>query len=86
MEHARERGCTSFDFGRSKVGSGPFAFKKNWGFEPTPLVYEYRLADGHAMPDLNPLNPKYKMMTEVWSRLPLPVANFFGPFIARGLA
>lgn len=86
MLHAAGRGCTSFDFGRSKVGTGAFDFKKNWGFEPTPLVYEYRLADGHAMPDLNPLNPKYKMMTEVWSRLPLPVANFFGPFIARGLA
>lgn len=86
MLHAVERGCTSFDFGRSKVGTGAFDFKKNWGFEPTPLVYEYRLADGHAMPDLNPLNPKYRLMTEVWSRLPLPVANFFGPFIARGLA
>lgn len=86
MLHAANRGCTSFDFGRSKVGTGAFDFKKNWGFEPTPLVYEYRLADGHAMPDLNPLNPKYRMMTEVWSRLPLPLANFFGPFIARGLA
>jgi len=38
------------------------------------------------MPDLNPLNPKYKLMTEVWSRLPLPVANTLGPLIARGLA
>ncbi|MCH8684321.1 FemAB family XrtA/PEP-CTERM system-associated protein [Pedomonas mirosovicensis] len=86
MLHAVERGCDRFDFGRSKVGTGAFSFKKNWGFEPTPLVYEYRLADGHAMPDLNPLNPKYKLMTEVWSRLPLPVANTLGPLIARGLA
>lgn len=86
MRHAANRGCTSFDFGRSKVGTGAFDFKKNWGFEPTPLIYEYRLADGHAMPDLNPLNPKYRLMAEVWSRLPLPVANFFGPLIARGLA
>ena len=86
MLHAVERGCDRFDFGRSKVGTGAFSFKKNWGFEPTPLVYEYRLADGHTMPDLNPLNPKYKLMTEVWSRLPLPVANTLGPLIARGLA
>ncbi|HAV79618.1 MAG TPA: FemAB, partial [Erythrobacter sp.] len=31
MTHARRRGCTRFDFGRSKTGSGPYAFKKNWG-------------------------------------------------------
>ena len=28
MRHARARGCTRFDFGRSKVGTGPFAYRK----------------------------------------------------------
>lgn len=86
MEHAVARGCTRFDFGRSKVGTGAFSFKKNWGFEPQPLVYEYKLAPGQAMPDLNPLNPKYRLMTAAWQRLPLMVANAIGPLIARGLA
>jgi FemAB-related protein (PEP-CTERM system-associated) len=85
MEHAAARGCTRFDFGRSKTGSGAFSFKRNWGFEPEPLVYEYRLAPGVAMPDTNPNNPKYKLMTEVWSRLPLPLANRIGPLVARSL-
>ena len=85
MEHARAKGCTSFDFGRSKVGTGPYAFKKNWGFEPTPLAYEFRLAPGRAMPDVNPLNPKYKLMVETWSRLPLWLANRAGPLLSRGL-
>lgn len=85
MEHARGRGCTSFDFGRSKTGTGAFAFKKNWGFEPTPLAYEFRLAPGEAMPDVNPLNPKYRLMVETWSRLPLWLANRVGPFVSRGL-
>lgn len=85
MEHARERGCTSFDFGRSKAGTGAFAFKKNWGFEPTPLAYEFRLAPGETMPDVNPLNPKYKLMVETWSRLPLWLANRIGPLVSRGL-
>ena len=85
MEHARRRGCTSFDFGRSKVGTGAFSFKKNWGFEPTPLAYEFRLAPGQAMPDVNPLNPKYKLMVETWSRLPLWLANRAGPLLSRGL-
>jgi FemAB-related protein (PEP-CTERM system-associated) len=86
MEHARERGCTMFDFGRSKPGTGAFSFKKNWGFEPTPLVYEYRLAPGREMPNINPLNPKYRLMTRTWSRLPLWLANRAGPLLSRGLA
>lgn len=85
MEHARTRGCTSFDFGRSKVGTGAYAFKKNWGFEPEPLAYEFRLAEGQAMPDVNPLNPKYKLMIETWSRMPLWMANRLGPMLSRGL-
>jgi FemAB-related protein (PEP-CTERM system-associated) len=85
MDHAVAQGCTSFDFGRSKVGSGAFAFKKNWGFDPTPLCYEYKLAEGAAMPDLNPNNPKYQLMVQVWQKLPLPIANFLGPKIARSL-
>ena len=85
MEHAREKGCTSFDFGRSKVGTGAYSFKKNWGFEPTPLAYEFRLAEGREMPDINPLNPKYRLMVESWSRMPLWLANRLGPMLSRGL-
>lgn len=85
MEHAARRGCKVFDFGRSKIGTGAYAFKKNWGFEPTPLVYEYRLAPGQSMPDVNPLNPKYQLMVSTWQRLPLFIANAIGPWIARGL-
>jgi FemAB-related protein (PEP-CTERM system-associated) len=86
MEHAVARGCTSFDFGRSKFGTGAFAFKKNWGFEPTPLLYEYRLAEGRAMPDVNPNNPKFAAMVAVWKRLPLPLANLLGPMVSRSLS
>lgn len=85
MEHARERGLTGFDFGRSKTGTGPYAFKKNWGFEPAALHYEFRLGDRVAMPDLNPNSPKFRAMTRVWSKLPLWLANRLGPPIARGL-
>ena len=43
MRRACERGLRVFDYGRSKRGTGSFDFKKNWGFEPQPLHYEYRL-------------------------------------------
>jgi FemAB-related protein (PEP-CTERM system-associated) len=85
MEHARARGCTSFDFGRSKTGTGPYAFKKNWGFEPEPLAYEFRLAAGATLPEINPLNPKYRLMIAAWQRLPLWLANRLGPSIAKGI-
>jgi FemAB-related protein (PEP-CTERM system-associated) len=81
----RERGATSFDFGRSKAGTGAFDFKKNWGFAPQQLHYCYRLAEGSAIPENNPNNPKYRLFIDLWKRLPLPLANLLGPPLVRGL-
>jgi FemAB-related protein (PEP-CTERM system-associated) len=81
MRHAAGRGCTGFDFGRSKVGTGAYAFKKNWGFEPRPLTY----ASKGAQRDVNPRSPRYRLQTAAWRRLPLPLANRLGPLLARGL-
>jgi FemAB-related protein (PEP-CTERM system-associated) len=83
MGHARARGCTRFDFGRSKAGSGPAAFKKNWGFEGVPLAYA-RWSTG-PLREVNPHNPKYALMVRAWKKLPLPVAMRLGPWISRGL-
>jgi FemAB-related protein (PEP-CTERM system-associated) len=83
MNHARARGCTRFDFGRSKTGTGAAAFKKNWGFTPSPRSYAKRSAG--AAREVNPLNPKYALMVRTWQRLPLPLANALGPWISRGL-
>jgi FemAB-related protein (PEP-CTERM system-associated) len=85
MRRACERGCRTFDYGRSKRGTGSFDFKKNWGFEPTPLHYEYQLVRARKVPENNPLNPRYRMMIAAWRRLPLPVANWLGPYIVRNL-
>ena len=85
MRRACQRGLKVFDYGRSKVGSGSYSFKKNWGFEPQPLHYEYRLYKGAGIPQNNPNNPKYKLMISVWRRMPLALANFLGPFIVRNL-
>jgi FemAB-related protein (PEP-CTERM system-associated) len=85
MRRACERGCKVFDYGRSKQGTGSYAFKKNWGFEPAPLHYEYRLYGRDAVPQNNPSNPKYKLFIEAWRRLPIGLANWLGPFIVRNL-
>jgi FemAB-related protein (PEP-CTERM system-associated) len=85
MRRACERGLKVFDFGRSKHGTGSFDFKKNWGFEATPLYYEYCLVSDRTMPEINPLNPKYRLFIQVWKKLPLPLANMIGPHIVRQL-
>jgi FemAB-related protein (PEP-CTERM system-associated) len=85
MRHAAARGLTFFDFGRSKAGSGAFAFKKNWGFEPDWLEYEYWLAEGESLPDNNSASPKYRFFVESWKRMPLPLANRIGPLLIRHL-
>ena len=85
MNHARRRGCTHFDFGRSKVDSGAYSFKKNWGFEPEPMAYAVHTADGQEPRDVNPNSPKYKAKIAMWQKLPLPIANWLGPWIAKGL-
>lgn len=85
MRRAGEKGVRVFDYGRSKVGTGSYSFKKNWGFKPEPLHYSYFLARATELPDVNPLNPKYRLFIETWKRLPTAVTNIIGPRIARNL-
>ncbi|MFN0046754.1 MAG: FemAB family XrtA/PEP-CTERM system-associated protein [Sphingorhabdus sp.] len=85
MNHARQQGCTHFDFGRSKTESGAYFFKKNWGFEPEPMAYAIHTADGQEPRDINPNSPKYKAKIGLWQKLPLSVANRLGPWIGKGL-
>ena len=85
MRHAAARGATRFDFGRSKVGTGPYNFKKNWGFEPVPLMHQFLTKPGTDMPNVNPTNPKYRLMIAAWKQLPLWVSTILGPVIARNI-
>ena len=86
MCHARRKGCGRFDFGRSKTGSGPWRYKKNWGFAPEPLTYTTWTAPGAQARNIDPADESYSAKIELWKKLPLPVANAIGPWIARGLA
>lgn len=85
MRRACARGLKTFDYGRSKQGTGSYAFKKNWGFEPQPLYYEYCLYKRESVPQNNPANAKYKLLIETWRRMPLGLANWLGPFVVRSL-
>ncbi|HTE41412.1 MAG TPA: FemAB family XrtA/PEP-CTERM system-associated protein [Steroidobacteraceae bacterium] len=85
MRRACERGTRIYDFGRSKIDTGPFRYKKHWGFEPKPLPYSYKLVRSKSVPNLSPTNPKYKPFIEAWKRVPLPVTQFIGPMVAKYL-
>jgi FemAB-related protein (PEP-CTERM system-associated) len=85
LRRACELGLKTFDYGRSKINTGSFAFKKNWGFEPKPLSYEYCLYKIDAIPQNNPLNKKYSLLISIWRRLPISVVNKIGPFIVKNL-
>jgi len=85
MRRAVEKGCRVFDYGRSKLDTGSYRFKKHWGFEPEPLYYEVDLVKAKQIPEINPLNPKYRLFISAWKRLPLPISQVVGPWLAKDL-
>jgi len=85
MKDSCVKGYRVFDYGRSKKGTGSYSFKKNWGFVPEPLSYQYDLIATDSIPDVNPLNPKYQLFIKIWKKLPLSVANTVGPYLAKNL-
>ena len=85
MCHVAKAGYRTFDFGRSREGTGAYNFKRHWGFVPIPLPYQYILAEGRRMPDLSPSNSKMRVAVRAWKKLPLPVTKIVGPRLTRFL-
>jgi FemAB-related protein (PEP-CTERM system-associated) len=86
MRYGCENGYKVFDYGRSKIGTGSYHFKRHWGFEPVLLPYQYHLVKSNEIPDQSPANPKYQKKIELWRKLPFTVTKILGPPIARYLA
>jgi FemAB-related protein (PEP-CTERM system-associated) len=84
LERAVGRGQAVFDFGRSTVESNTYRFKKQWGAEPHPAVWQYYLRAGQVG-DMRPDNPRYQRFIRLWQRLPVPVTRWLGPRIVRGV-
>ena len=85
MRWGREHGFHTFDFGRSKRGTGAHAFKARWGMEEVPLAYQYHLVKAGELPNVSPANPKYQALIKVWQKLPLPVTRLVGPRIIKSI-
>jgi len=85
IKYGCEKGFGFFDFGRSKWDSGTFKFKKPWGAVPQQLYYSYYLNSLDDVPDLDPSNPRYSALAQIWKRLPIQVVNIVGPKIRKDI-
>jgi len=83
MQWATERGYRIFDFGRSKTGTGAYAFKTQWNMKIVPLSYQVFLVKKKTLPDFSPANPRFTRATESWSRLPLWLTKKIGPRVIK---
>lgn len=84
LVRAIERGQSTFDFGRSSEDSGTYKFKKQWGSEPCPAVWQYHVRQGE-MKDMRPDGGKYDRVIQIWQKLPVWVTKVIGPEIVRGI-
>jgi hypothetical protein len=83
MCYGMNAGYKIFDFGRSKIGSGSYDFKRHWGFEATPLPYQFLLIQQSYMPDLSPHNPRFASAIRLWRLIPLAMTQWLGPKLIR---
>jgi len=79
LKWAGQNDYALFDFGRSKVGSGPSEFKKHWGAAMRPLPYEVMLVKRSELPNFSQTNPKFDMAVRVWQKMPLALTRLVGP-------
>lgn len=85
LQFACDAGYQHFNFGRSTINAGTYRFKKQWGAEPAPLIYDIWQPLGSPSPELKPDNPKFQMAVKAWKRLPVGVARLVGPQLVRGI-
>jgi FemAB-related protein (PEP-CTERM system-associated) len=85
LQYAIQTGNKFFDFGRSSKDAGTYRFKKQWGAEPQQLYWYYWLPSGGELPELNPNNPKYKLLISVWQKLPVWLTKWIGPPVVKYL-
>ena len=86
LRYGWEQEYKIFDYGRSKVDTGSYHFKRHWGFEAVPLAYQYHLVQSKEIPNLSPANPRYAAKVELWKKMPHFATKILGPPIARYLA
>lgn len=83
LEYGCKQGYKSADFGRSAKWQGTLAFKRRWGMVPRQLYYEYYLRNRRFIPAMDRSGLSLKILTKIWSNLPVPITQALGPFFIR---
>jgi FemAB-related protein (PEP-CTERM system-associated) len=83
LRQACEKGLRTFDFGRSKLGTGSYLFKTQWNMCERSLPYQYYLVKRKSLPNFSPANPKFKLAADLWKKVPLPLTKTIGPTLVR---
>ena len=84
LKFAADNGKNTFDFGRSTENDGTFNFKKQWGAKPMPLSWYATCPDDQVLITANKTNSvRREKVAEIWKKIPLPIANFFGPHLRK---
>jgi FemAB-related protein (PEP-CTERM system-associated) len=76
-------GYRCFDFGRSKKGTGSFAFKSGWSMQVVDLPYKYHLVRSREVPHMSPVDSAFRLPVAVWKKLPFPLTKALGPSIIK---
>ena len=84
MQEMISRGMRVFSFGRCTPGGGTHRFKRQWGARDVPLPWlAWSRSGGPGLPTAE--RPLFRLASEMWSRIPVAVANRVGPYLARRL-
>jgi len=86
MRLACARGLQTFDFGRSRRGSGAFDYKRHWGFTPEPLSYRVHSLGRGALTQRTVDDARIRLLRRGWRYVPLPLTKIIGPWIAQRFA
>lgn len=76
ITHAISLGCSTYSFGRSTTGGGVHQFKKQWGTTDIPLQW---ISFPKTIVNLRHQN----WIKILWKRMPYPLGNHFGNYIAK---
>lgn len=70
-----------FDFGRSRINSGTYRFKAQWGAKPTPLVYEFYPFDEMKGKSSSSTyrGKKAEIFSSFWKHIPYKITLWLGP-------
>ena len=84
LQRACERGQQIFDFGRSSLDGGTYRFKKQWGAQPKPTVWQYYVRRG-SISAMRPDDQRNQRLIRIWQRLPVVLTRVLGPVVVRGI-